>query len=125
MPSDEELGDFLMSSFRSVWTLETLLLVARDPSRCWSHADLVAALRASDLIVDKAVGELEALGLLAPDREGFVRYCPASPDLAALVVASQELYARSPGSVRRLIVGAGQSSVTAFADAFRFRREDL
>lgn len=125
MPSDEELGEFLTSSFQSVWTLETLLLMAREPSRCWSHADLVTALRASDLIVEKAVGELEALGLLVPERDDCVRYCPASPDLAALVVAAQELYARSPGSVRRLIVVAGRSSVSAFADAFRFRREDL
>jgi len=125
MPSGEELGEFLTSSFQSVWTLETLLLMAGEPSRCWSHADLVAALRASDLIVEKAIGELEALGLLAPERDDCVRYCPASPDLATLVAAAQQLYARSPGSVRRLIAGAGRSSVTAFAEAFRFRREDL
>ena len=57
MASKDELSRFIRSSFRSVWSLELLLLLKRE-RRTWTHAELVAALRASDLIVGQG---LEAL----------------------------------------------------------------
>ncbi len=122
MSSEQDLADFLRSTFRSVWSLETLLLIARDPARCWSRAELVAALRASDVVVSRAIDELTIAALIVPEQDDCVRYAPASEALHSLARAADALYARSPSSVRRLIIGSRQSNLTAFAEAFKFRR---
>ena len=53
MASDEEVTTFIRATFRSIWSLETLLLLRRDPERWWSRSDIIAALRASDLVVEQ------------------------------------------------------------------------
>lgn len=122
MASDDEIANFIRSSFRSVWSLELLLLLKRE-SRLWSRAELVATLRASDLIVAHGLDALTAAGLTTVDEAGDAAYRPASDDLARLAEGTESLYARSPDAVRRLIVGAIPNPLAAFADAFRWRKE--
>jgi hypothetical protein len=120
--SDDEVANFIRSSFRSVWSLELLLLLKREP-RLWARAELVGALRASDLIVAQGLEGLTAAGLALIDEAGSAAYRPASADIARLVEGAESLYARSPDAVRRLIVGAIPNPLAAFADAFRWRKE--
>jgi hypothetical protein len=122
MAADEELANFIRSSFRSVWSLELLLLLKRDP-RPWPRAEIVAALRASESIVGHGVESLTAAGLVSADGTGAAAYRPASERAATLVDGAESLYARSPDAVRRLIVGAIPNPLAAFADAFRLRKE--
>jgi hypothetical protein len=122
MASEDEIANFIRSSFRSVWTLELLLLLKRDP-RSWPRDAIVAALRASDLIVAQGLDALTAAGLAIVDEGGNAAYRPASPAAAALVDGAEALYARSPDAVRRLIVGAFADPLAAFADAFRLRKD--
>jgi hypothetical protein len=122
MASDDEVLRFIGSSFRSVWSLEVLLLLKRDP-RAWPPAEIVAALRASELIVAQSVEGLIAAGLVADDEAGLVAYRPASEPIADLVRQAESLYARSPDAVRRLIVGSSAAGLAAFADAFRLRKD--
>ena len=122
MAADEDVARFIQSSFRSVWSLELLLLLKREP-RPWSPDDLVESLRASDLIIHQALQSLVAGGLVAVDARGAATYMPASPAISALVDQSERLYARKPDAVRRMIVAATASSVTAFSDAFRLRKD--
>jgi len=110
-------------------------LTDADKTRLWAlfgHAvdvhdealgRLVAALRASDLIVHQSLSALTAAGLVTVSGEGQVRYQPATPALDTLVDAAERLYARSPDAVRRLIVASATGDLAAFADAFRFRRD--
>jgi hypothetical protein len=121
MTSEEEVSSFIRSSFRSVWSLELLLLLRREP-RNWSHEELVSALRASDLVVSQALEMLCIAGLVAVDDKGNGIYSP-TPGAGALVDGAALLYARSPDAVRRLIVDRKVSGLTAFADAFRLRKE--
>jgi hypothetical protein len=123
MSSDAEIAEFIRSTFRSVWALELALLMAGDARQGWSRDELVAALRASDLIVARSVEELTAAGVLLVDGEGRACFRPASDDLREMVSASQLLYARSPDKVRRIIVAAASGGLTAFADAFRIRKK--
>lgn len=123
MSSDAEIAEFIRSTFRSVWALELLLLMAGDAHRSWSRAELVAALRASDLIVARSVEELTAAGIIMVDSEEHACFRPASDDLRDMVSAAQALYARSPDKVRRIIVAAASGGLTAFADAFRIRKK--
>ena len=122
MPSNEELASFIRSSFRSVWAIELMLHLKRSP-RDWSNADLVEVLRASDLVVRNGTEALVAAGLAVAQEDGRVRYAPASPDIERLADATEELYAKKPDAVRRLIVAAASDGLTAFADAFRLRRD--
>jgi hypothetical protein len=118
---NEDLFRLIESSFRSVWALELLLLLKREP-RIWSRQELIATLRASDLVVNKALDELVAAGLVSVEGEG-ARYMPVSDSLARQIDEVENLYSARPDAVRRTIVSTTASDATAFADAFRLRKE--
>ena len=118
---DESLLRFVTSSFPSIWALELLLALKRDP-RWRSREELVAALRASDLVVSNALDSLVAAGLASVGPEGAI-YMPASDEVAAYVDETEALYAERPDSVRRAIVRAAGRGASVFSDAFRLRRD--
>jgi hypothetical protein len=120
MTSQDEISAFIASSFRSVWSLELLLLLKSEP-RQWPLDELIKTLRASDLVVTQAVESLVVAGLATVDDKGAA-YAPASKNVADLVEKTEYLYASRPDSVRRTIVSSAASGVTAFADAFRLRK---
>lgn len=117
----DDLLRFIGSSLRSVWALELLLLM-KSEQRIWTRPELITTLRASELVVNKTLEELMAAGLVAPQGEG-VRYQPVTKDLADRVSAAEQLYATRPDAVRRAIVSTSASEATAFADAFKLRKE--
>jgi hypothetical protein len=112
---------FISSSFRSVWALELLLLLKGDP-RTWPRAELVTTMRASELVVSKALDSLLAAGLASLEGEG-ARYMPVSDEVADYVERTEKLYAARPNAVRRAIVSASTGDIAAFADAFRLRKD--
>jgi biotin operon repressor len=117
----DELFSFIGSSFRSVWALELLLLLKRE-HRSWSREELITTLRASELVVNKAIDELVAAGLISVEGDG-ARYMPVSEDIAKNVTQVEKVYSARPDAVRRAIVSASASGATAFADAFRLRKD--
>ena len=117
----DELFRFIGSSFRSVWALELLLLLKREP-RPWSRDELITTLRASELVVNKAIDELVAAGLISVEGDG-ARYMPVSDDIAKHVKQVEKVYSARPDAVRRAIVSASASGATAFADAFKLRKD--
>jgi hypothetical protein len=121
MSSHDETLRFIASTFRSVWALEVLLLLKRDGGLIVDK-QLVSALRASDLVVSTALDELVSAGL-ASREEGATRYMPVNDDVARSVVATEKLYAARPDAVRRAIVSPSASGASAFADAFKLRRD--
>lgn len=118
-----DISAFIRSTFRSIWSLEMLLMMTREQERRWSPGELVTALRASDLVVSRALEDLDAAGLIAAEVGGQLRYAPASPRLRALVAGTSDFYQRSPDAARRLILDQRQGGPTVFADAFRFRKD--
>ena len=119
-PPDDVLR-FIGSSFRSIWALEVLLILKRE-RRLWSHAELVEKTRSSDLVVSKALDGLVSAGLAVNESEGAM-YMPVNDEVANGVDQLEQLYAIRPDAVRRAIVSASASGVTAFADAFRLRKD--
>lgn len=113
---------FIQSSFRSVWSLELLLLLKRDRTS-WTQADIVDALRASQLVVSQALESLVAAGLVTVSDNGRVDYAPVSGDVAKLIEETEALYSKRPDAVRRLIVAASKPGLAAFADAFKLGRD--
>jgi hypothetical protein len=52
--ADEDVLRFIAAGLPSVWALELLLMLKRE-RRQWRHGELVAILRASDVVVTKAL----------------------------------------------------------------------
>jgi hypothetical protein len=123
MHSKQELARFITDTFRSVWSLEVLCFLKQNRGRNISPGELIAGLRGSDLVVSQSVESLLAAGLVVVEEDRSVRYGPATVELEQLVEGAAALYAKSPDGVRRTIVAAANPGVTAFADAFRLRKE--
>jgi hypothetical protein len=112
----------IRTTIRSVWALELLLLMKRQPDRVWEPAALIQELRASQTLVQDNLALLAAGGLIREEPQGFV-YGPATLALKQQVEELEAAYRQRPVSVVNLIVGASRDNVQGFADAFRFRRE--
>jgi hypothetical protein len=123
MPKQAQLESFIANSFRSVWALDLLTYLAANPGTFFRPGDLVTQLRASDAVVSQSVDNLTAAGLAVVDDDGRVGYQEAAGDQGALVTKAIEFYGHSPDKVRRLIVAQANPGVTAFADAFKLRKE--
>jgi biotin operon repressor len=122
MSADPDLGTFIRDQFRSVWALELLLFLKSNPA-AWSGEQLVTTLRASEAIVANSLAMLLAGGLIVRGDDGRASYAPASAHLEQLITETEALYARKPDAVRRLIVSSSTGGLSAFADAFRLRRD--
>ena len=104
-----------------MWALELLLVLKQEP-RAWARSELVTTMRASELVVAKAVESLAAAGLASLEGDGL-RYMPVNEQVAANVDRTEKLYAARPDAVRRAIISSSLGGVTAFADAFRLRKD--
>ena len=124
MPAKQELSSFIRSTFRSVWSLELLCHLRKNRERGWTQSDLVRVLRGSELVVSQSVDSLVAAGLIVAEADGTVRYQPVSGSVDQLAEAAEELYARRPDAVRRIIVVPTPApGVVGFADAFKLRKD--
>lgn len=120
---DKDLAEFIESSFESVWSLELLLALYRQPERVWTAEELIAELRSSHVVVRKSIEILLASGLIVAESGDAVRYGPASADQARLVANLDEEYRIKPAAVRRLIVRSGADKLRVFANAFRIVKD--
>ena len=119
--TEGELLRFAASSFPSVWALE-LLLVLKGDRRKWSQDELVACLRASDLVVTKALEGLIVAGLVSQEPDGAI-YMPVSENDESCIEQLEQLYRARPNAVRRAIVSAATGGASAFADAFKLSKD--
>lgn len=122
MPSQFEIETFIGSSFRSIWSLDLVQLLYVDRDRSYSREELIAALRASDAVVAQSIASLAAAGLVLVDGDQ-VRLHIADKQAQGLIEGAIKLYGKSPDKVRRLIISAASPGITAFADAFRLRKD--
>ena len=79
-------------------------------------------MRASELVVSKAVDSLVAAGLASVEGQEVI-YMPINDDVATCVDELESLYAVRPDAVRRAIVSTGSSGASAFADAVKLRKD--
>ncbi len=122
MPSQFEIETSIGSSFRSIWSLDLVQFLYANPGESYSTEQLIAALRASESVVSQSIASLVAVGLVLLDKDK-VRIHIADDKARGLIEGAIELYGKSPDKVRRLIISAAAPGITAFADAFRLRRD--
>ena len=123
MPSDSDIKSFISSSFRSVWAIDLIQFLRSEPARTHSRDELIDALRASDSVVGQCMESLLAAGLITLTDEGQVGLRTSDPRTAEMIAASIDFYSKSPDKVRRIIVSNTVPGITAFADAFRLRKD--
>jgi hypothetical protein len=120
LAEDPDLAAFVREHVRSVWAVELLLVLKRDPERSWAAADLVRELRASAMLVTDNLQRFERSGLVLRDEDEGWRFAPANPVLDALAARLDAAYRERPVSVINLIA-APPDPVQGLADAFKFR----
>lgn len=100
---------FIRCHIRSVWDLELLLLLLRNPCRFWTPGELVRELRASAPLVTDSLMALMRAGCVMVEERKRYRYHIASPELEAQVHAVREAYANFPVTVTKLIWNGSHS----------------
>jgi hypothetical protein len=118
MVTELDLLAFIRRSIPSVWALDALLLVRRQPLRSWSAGELVGELRASEAVVIGVMKRFERDGLVARGEDGRFSFAPAADLLEELTVALAEAYAERPVAVINAIVST-DAKLKTLADAFR------
>ena len=118
--TDQELLGFISGSIRSVWGLELLLLLKRQPERAWASEELVRELRASTMVVDESLEVFRAAGLVMCEDDGRCTYAPASPVLAQLCDDLEKAYRERPVAIVNAIASR-RDKIQSFADAFRLK----
>ncbi len=119
MSEDLELAGFVREHMRSVWAVELLLLLRRDPEHCWSPEALVAEMRASTNLVRDNLAAFQRGGLAVKDDDGCWRYAPAGAALDALAVRLERAYRERPVAIINLI--SRPDPIQGLADAFKWR----
>jgi len=120
MSDDPDLAQFAREHVRSVWGVELLLVLKRDPARRWPPEALVAELRASTSLVADNLAGFETSGLAVRDDAGCWRYAPASPVLDGLAAALATAYRERPVAIINLIA-TPPDPIQGLADAFKWR----
>lgn len=123
MATDRDIEQFISDSFTSIWDLELLSVVLESPDRPQTAQELVERMRASELVVEQGIQSLVAAGMASIDAEGRLRFQPVNDELAQCARAASDFYARFPGRARRLMISRESPGLTAFADAFRLRKD--
>lgn len=120
MSIEPDLVAFLRDNFRSMWTLELLLLLKADAVRCWRPEALVRELRASQFLVSDGLKALERAGLVIGDSDGAWRYSPPGDVLGQLCDRLEHAYRERPVTVVN-IIAAAPPTVQSLADAFKLK----
>ncbi|HEX2559263.1 MarR family transcriptional regulator [Phenylobacterium sp.] len=121
MSVDPDLLTFIREHIRSVWALELLLLLKRNPERRWTPDELVRELRASASLITNNLDALQRAGLIALDEDGRCRYAPAGPVLDRLCNELEAAYRERPVALIN-VIASPPDKLQSLADAFRIRK---
>lgn len=121
MVSETILAVFIRENFRTVCSLELLLLLHRDPARGWSRNELIRELRASVTLVDQALAQFHDRGL-AGEQAGAWQLASLDSERLEILGDLALLYQQRPIATISLIREA--DPIQGLADAFKMRRDD-
>jgi hypothetical protein len=107
----EEIIAFIKKYLGSIYAVELLLLVMRDPERCWTTHDLIRELRSSGTAVAEALGRLVNAGLISEKADGCYAFAPVSAKHAQIAAEIEKLYLASPTSVIKAIVAIARTGL--------------
>lgn len=122
-PIPSDLRQFLARFIHSVEQLENLLLLARDPTRSWSVAEVFRTIQSSRESVAGTLEKFAREGFLSADAQGGFRFNPASEELADAVRRLMAAYRERRVSVIELIYKkSGKEGLQDFSNAFLLKK---
>ena len=114
----------IAGSIHSMAALEQLLLLHRSADTYWTVAAAASTLAAPEERIAAALHSLRRHGLIVQARETVAfRYAPRSEAGREAVDALASAYEQQRLAVLEAVHASGNTSVEAFAEAFRFRRD--
>ena len=119
--NEDEVLAFVHTDIGSVWALELLIFLKRNPKRNWKLADLVLELRSSSTAVIQAAARLQAAGFISEKSKGTYRFEPRSPRHYEMAIAIESLYAEKPMALIKAIAAIPDEKLRNFSDAFKLR----
>ena len=123
MATDRDIEQFISDSFASIWDLELLSVIVQDADQSHTAEALVERMRASEQVVKQGIQSLIAAGLATIESDGRLRFRPVNARAESYARQASDFYARFPGRARRLMIARQSPALTAFADAFRLRKD--
>jgi hypothetical protein len=121
MTSEDRILEFAGATLNSVWALELLLMLRREPTRRWTTVELIRELRGSQVSVGESLNNLRNAGLIVEEEDQTYRY-EAGRHVDELVDALAALYAAKPTAVIRAIVLSPNRKLQILSDAFRIKK---
>lgn len=119
------LVDFVTASIDSVEQVHVLLSLHANPERSWTVAELTRELRSADVSIERRIEDLRLRNVLARgEAPGTVSFKPASEVARNCIELLAKAYRERPTRVIELIYSKPPLAVQAFADAFRFRKDE-
>jgi hypothetical protein len=112
---------FISTHVRSVWALELMLLLMREPDREWTVPELVHELRASAGLIGNLLAQFEHGGLAIRAGAQVWHWNLAHAELNETARNLRDAYRQTPFAVIQTIAETPSSSISDFANAFRLR----
>jgi hypothetical protein len=122
-PISTGLRNFITGNIQSVEHLEILCLLAEDPSRSWSVAEVYRHILSTEKSVAEGLQYFSARGFLTADAGGEFRFTPKTSDLNVLTQELVKSYRERRVAVIESIYKKSGDSAQHFAEAFRLRKE--
>jgi hypothetical protein len=117
----DDVRTFVLKYIDAISEIEALLLLRRESMLLWSAASVAERLYVSDVVAAEVLERLLAHGFIAR-QGGDYRYECATPELAALVDRTADVYARQLIPMTNLI-HSKSARIRQFANAFKFRKD--
>jgi hypothetical protein len=119
----DALVQFIRTNIKSVWALELLLLVCREPARSWSPGQINSELHCRIGLVNDILRWFKDRELITEESGGQYRCDPNSPEARARVKELQVAYAERPLAVFNIVVESTNAHIQAFSDAFKLKKD--
>jgi len=118
----EDVRLFVRTHIRSMFELETLLLLAREPERWWNAETVDRQLRASREAVAAQLERLADIGLLdvQTEHEKRFRFSPSAPEHVPIVAVLITMQRDRFHAVVDLVYGRDRAQ--EFANAFKIKK---
>ncbi len=123
----DDLVEFAAIHIDSVEQIMILQLLHADPARVWTVAELTKELRSSEGSIARRLEDFYTKGMLvaSPGLNSVqFRYTPKSEDAARKVDLLMKFFRERPSKVIEMIYSRPPGAILAFADAFKFRKDD-
>lgn len=111
---------FVRTSIPSIWALELLLLLRRAAPGYLTRDELVQALRATPMLIDRLTGRFVSAGLVGQNSAGAYCFECVTPEMETLCDALALAAEERPIALRDAIISAPNERLRDLADAFRF-----